>query len=138
MPAPLSSDSYAELVAAISDQDAVAIKSLLASGEFILINVQSPEDEDDEDAIGALTAELEDQEVLVVFSSEEHAGIFVTAQSDMFDEDEEVQGFMVEGDLLMDYLPEEFGLLLNPESDDVQLIPADLADELRDEDEAAE
>lgn len=132
MATPLSADLYADLVAAIENQDADTIKRLLADGEFILINVQGPEDDDeDEESIGALTADLEDMQVLVVFSSEEHAGTFVSEMTDMFDPNEEVQGFMVEGDMLLDYLPDEFGMLINPETDDALIVTAALADELR-------
>lgn len=140
MAEPLTADLYADLVAAIENQNAESIKQLLANAEFILINVQGPEDDDEDDeSIGALTADLEDMQVLVVFSSEEHAGTFVSEMTDMFDPEEEVQGFMVEGDMLLDYLPEEFGMLINPETDDALIMTAALADELRPpEEEAAE
>src|SRR6056297_2474756 len=130
MTAPLSDAQYADLVTAIDDQNAGKIRKILLGGEFILISVHDPEDPDDEEGVGALTADLDGEEVLVVFSSEEQAGAFVGEMTDMFDENEEVQGFMVEGDALLEYLPEDFGMLLNPETDDVQLITPSLATEV--------
>ncbi|QDV65753.1 MULTISPECIES: SseB family protein [Crateriforma] len=131
MVAPLSDDAYADFVAAIADSDVQRIQSILSGTEFILISVEDPDEPEDSEEIGALTAELEDQDVLVVFSSESHAEQFVNAQADVFEDIEEVQGFTVGGELLMDYLPDDYGILINPETDDVQLIDADIADQMR-------
>ena len=130
MPEPLSDDLYADLITAINDQNASSLRKILLGGEFILISVRDPDDPEDEEGIGALTADLDGEEVLVVFSSEQHAGAFVGEMTDMFDESEEVQGFMVEGDALLEYLPEDFGMLLNPESEQVQFITRGLAGEV--------
>ena len=86
-------------------------------------------EEDDDGNIGAITAEIGDIEVLVVFSSEQAAGHFVHESGDLFQEDEEVDGIVVEGDSLLDYLPEGFGILLDPESDGAIVIePAFIAE----------
>ncbi len=117
-----------DLDAAIADRDAVRIRNLLLKLDFVLINIDDEEETDsDEESMGALTAEIEDCDVLVAFTSEENAGEFVGAMGDLFTEDDEVQGFVVDGETLFEFLPEGFGLLLNPETDYKQMIDPDLA-----------
>jgi len=110
---------------AIEAKDAAALRALILASDFILINV--PGEDDDEEGMGALTADIDDTPVLVAFSTEDHAGTFVGAMSDMFDEVDEVHGFLVEGDALLEYLPEDYGLLIDPETDDIQLIGVEIA-----------
>lgn len=117
------------LSAAIEDRDAPKLRQLILNGEFILINIQSEED-DEEDAMGALTAEIDDLPVLVAFTSERHAGAFVGAMGDLFEDSDEVQGFVVEGDALLEYLPDDYGLLVNPETESALVIDATLAAEV--------
>ena len=119
----------ADFAAAIEARDGSRLRELVLAGEFILINVQT-DDDDEEEGVGALTADLDDQPVLVAFTSEAHAGTFVGAMSELFEESDEVQGFLVEGDALLEYLPDEYGLLLNPETDDPQLIDAALSQQM--------
>ncbi|TWU45197.1 hypothetical protein Q31b_03680 [Novipirellula aureliae] len=116
------------LDAAIADRNASRIRSLLLELQFVLINIE--DDEEDEESMGALTAEINEEEVLVAFTSEENAGIFVEEMSDLFTELDEVQGFVVDGETLLDYLPEDFGLLLDPETEDALTIDAALVGEI--------
>ncbi len=122
MAAPHNVQAYSD---AVEDRNADAIRQLILASEFILLNIQGEDDE--EEGMGALTADIEDMPVLVAFSSEENAATFVGAVSEMFEDEEEVQGFLVEGDSLLDYLPEDYGLLMDPETDDVVLIPVDIS-----------
>lgn len=106
-------------------RDAAAIRKLILSSEFVLISIEEEESEGDdseEGSYGALTAEIEDFEALVVFTSEKIAGEFVNSQEDLFGEGEEVEGIVVEGDALLEYLPEGFGMLIDPEFDDACVI----------------
>ena len=119
------------LSAAVEARDAAKLRELILDGEFILINIQSDEeDDDDEEAMGALTAEIDELPALVTFTSERHAGAFVGAMGDLFEDSEEVQGFLVDGDALLEYLPEDYGLLVNPETDSALVIDATLAAEV--------
>ncbi len=106
---------------AVSERDSKQLHSLLTKGEYILLSTTKSEQDDDEN-IGAVTAEIGDIEVLVVFSSEESAGHFVHESGDLFEDDEEVDGVVVEGGALLDYLPDGFGILLDPESDEALVI----------------
>lgn len=122
------SDSPSPIHDAITDRDAGQLRALILGGEFVLLSTTKCE-EDEDGNIGAITAEIEDIEVLVVFSSEQTAGHFVHESGDLFQEDEEVDGILVEGDALLDYLPEGYGILLDPESDSAIVIePALIAE----------
>lgn len=112
----------AKMSAAIDDRDAKHLFQLILDQQFVLISINEDEDEDDADAMGAITAEVEDYEVLVAFTSESLAEEFINVMGDMFGENDQVQGFIVEGDALLEYLPENYGLLLNPETDHTALV----------------
>jgi len=116
------------LDAAIADRNASKIRSLLLELQFVLINIE--DEDEDEESMGALTAEINEEEVLVAFTSEENAGIFVEEMSDLFTELDEVQGFVVDGETLLDYLPDDFGLLLDPETEHALTIDAALVSDI--------
>ena len=122
------SDADAALIAAINERDASQLRSLMLAREFVMISISG--DEDDNDSVGALKAELGDFEVLVVFTSEQNAGVFVREMGELFENEEEVDGVVVEGDAVLEYLPEGFGMLLNPEIESASLIDPMLAAEI--------
>lgn len=113
---------------AITERDATALRSLIHGSEFVLISVSDGEEEQED--MGALTAELGDFDVLVAFSSEANAGDFVGGMGELFEEDEEVEGVVVEGDAMLEYLPKGYGVLLDPETDGACVIEPKLAAEL--------
>ena len=110
-----------ELLTAINDRDAASVRKHVRQSEFILVDVSDEESEDDSD-VGALTASIDDFDVLVVFTSEEAAGQFVEAMPEMFEDQDDITGHVVEGEALLEYLPDNFGLLVNPESDEAQVV----------------
>ena len=115
-------------------RDAGLLRRAILAGEFVLINV-SQDEEDDEEGQGALTAEIDGFEALVMFTSEELAGEFVNGQEDLFGEDEQVEGIVVEGVALLDYLPEGYGVLVDPEFEQASVLdPALVAEVLGAED----
>ena len=121
-------DAKNEISDAVAERDAAKLRSLILTAEFVLLSV-ADEDEDDEN-VGALTAELEDFDVLVAFSSEKNAGDFVNEMSELFEDDEEVEGVVVEGEAMLEYLPEGFGLLIDPETEAACIVEPTLAAEL--------
>lgn len=133
MSKPFNTNQYDKFITAIADHDVAGLRALILLGEFILISIHDEEDEndDDDDSVGALTADLDGEEVLVVFTADEHAASFVNGMTDMFEESEEVQGFMVDGESLLEYLPKNFGMLVNPETEEAQIIVPSLATDLR-------
>ncbi len=122
-----SSDSLHD---AILERDAKRISELILAAEFVLLNTVVGEDEDDSN-VGAMTAEIEDMEVLVVFSEENSAGEFVRENGDLFEEDEEVEGVVVEGAALLDYLPDDYGILLDPKGEEALVLDASLIAEIK-------
>ncbi|TWU56434.1 hypothetical protein Poly51_23440 [Rubripirellula tenax] len=120
-------------------RDAEAIRKLILAGEFVLISVEEEDegnDDGEEGSYGALTAEIDGFEALVVFTSEKIAGEFVNQQADLFGEGEEVEGIVVEGDALLEYLPEGFGMLVDPEFDDACVVDPALVIEVLGDDSA--
>ena len=66
----------------------------------------------------------------MAFTTKESAVAFVTDQPDLFGDEESVDGVTVEGSMLLESLPEKFGLLLDPESEIASIIDPSLADEV--------
>lgn len=111
---------------AIVDRDPAAIRAEMSGAEFVLISMSDAESEEGEES-GALTAEIDGHDALVVFTSEELAAKFVKDQADLFEADEEVEGLVVEGDALLEYLPDGFGMLFDPEVEEAAMIDPELA-----------
>lgn len=119
-----------DLMTAIIDRDAATIRQHVLGREFILINISDEEDDEEEDQMGALTAEIDNFDVLVVFTSEETAGHFVESMGEMFEDQDDITGFVVEGQALLEYLPDHFGLLINAESENAQVVDPLLVSEV--------
>lgn len=115
----------------IADRDARSLARQLALASFVLIHIQESGDSDDE--LGALTADVNDEPYLVAFTSQRHATAFVDHRRDLFAGDDEVGGFVVDGEVVLDYLGEAYGLLVNPEGEDGCLIDRLLIEEVLDE-----
>ncbi len=110
----------------LAEGDAAKIRSQMNGMEFVLISMSDGEEEDDEDG-GALTAEIDGCDALVIFTNEPFAGKFVEEQSDLFEDVEEVEGLVVEGEALLEYLPEGFGMLFDPEVAEGVMVDPELA-----------
>lgn len=121
---------HAKFHDAVSERDPIQLRSLIVTNEFVLLSTTKSE-EDENENVGALTAEIGEIEVLVVFSSEEAAGHFVDQSGDLFEEDEEVDGIVVEGAALLDYLPDGFGILLDAESDEAIVVEPSLMHQVK-------
>jgi hypothetical protein len=115
------SDTNANLHDAITEGNVPELHTKILASEFVLLSTSQSEDSEDEN-IGALTAEIEDFEVLVAFTSEENAGNFVQEMGELFAEDESVDGILVEGAAMLEYLPEGYGLLLDPELENASIM----------------
>ena len=125
----MSTDSPTELITAINDRDATKLVALMQKAEFIMIRVG--EEEEDDGSLGALTADVEDFDVLVTFTNQENGSRFISTMGDIFEEGEEVEGFFVDGSALLEYLPEDFGLLIDPENPTTTIIDPTLMKEVR-------
>jgi len=116
---------------AVADRDVSAISELVSEMQFLLIHVADSNDPEDE--LGALTAEIEDQPCLVAFTSEENASAFVQQHPDVFSEGEEVSGMLVDGATMLDYLGDDYGLLIDPETESGAFVDRELVGDLLDE-----
>jgi hypothetical protein len=115
------SDSPSPLQDAVLEGDARLLRQLLLTSEFVLLSTAQSEEDPDLN-VGAITAEIEDIEVLIAFTSEKTAGEFVQESGDLFASDESVDGVVVDGEALLEYLPDGFGILMDPESDSAIVI----------------
>lgn len=118
------------LVDAIADRNVSQIRTLISEADFFVISVSEHEQEEEEVEIAAMTAEIGEFEALVAFTTEDSIGNFVNQRGDLFAEQERIDGVMVEGAMLLEYLPEGFGLLIDPESESATIIDPALAEEV--------
>ena len=117
-----SGDMFAELTAAISQEDAGAVQSWFLNREFYLLVLAS---EEDEEAYSALIVEGEDFPAVVVFLDEERANAFSKTIAEQLD-GEVVELLAVDGATLLDPLNFEIGIVLNPEEEDMILVHPEL------------
>ena len=119
------SDPTPNVHEAITNGDVPEIHSKILASEFILLST-SKAGESEEENIGALTAEVEDIEVLIAFTSEDNAKAFVNEMDNLFAEDESVDGILVNGSAMLEYMPDGYGLLLDPELKPCSLMKPDV------------
>lgn len=118
----MSDDS--SLIDAISARDATQIRDHLIAMDFYVLSIAAV---DDEEQVAAMTAEVGEFEALVAFTTEDSAANFVTLRPELFGDDEGVDGVAVEGSHLLESLPEGFGLLVDPGTDETGIIDPELA-----------
>ena len=121
-PEPLES----KLAGAIEQRDAVLVRQLFETAEFVLLTMSDEEDGDDEEGANVFSTDLDGMDLLVAFTNEQAAGDFVHSMEDIYEEGDEIEGYVLDGDALLQYMPPEHGLYLNPESDDSLVIDHDL------------
>lgn len=121
----MSDSIETELAGAIEKRDAVLVRQLMDKCEFVLLTMSDEEDDDDEGA-NVFSTDLDGMELLVAFTNEQAAGDFVHSMEEIYEEGDEIEGYVLDGHALLDYMPPEHGLYLNPESDDSLVIDHDL------------
>jgi hypothetical protein len=104
------------LVEAIDADDKAAVLEWIQGEQFTLVSLGT-----EDDSLSAMIVETDEFPALIAFLSSEHAEQFVDSIADQIEEDE-VDLFEVSGADLLAPLSEEFGLLINPESDDPVMI----------------
>lgn len=103
---------------AVQRKDVAQLTRQIIDHRFLLIHLDDESgDPVDDEILGALTAEYQGLDYLVAFSSQVCASEFVDRRSDLFDSETEVSGFWVDGSTMLDYLDDELGLLIDPDSD---------------------
>lgn len=98
--------------------DAAVAESIIRSGQFILlqqIDTESGEVEEDEEGnFSVVLAEVDEDVAVVCFTNGEAVGRFTQEIAGDIPEGHELPTVMLEGDDLLDGLPEDCGLLVNP------------------------
>lgn len=107
------------LIQAINNDDHAAVDQWIRSERFTLVALAS--EDGDEDALSALVVETEEFPAVVAFMDTDAAQLFVDSIADQI-EGESVDLFEVDGESLLRPMSEEFGLLINPESDEAVMI----------------
>ena len=133
---------FSVLAEAMSEGDKQAIDRWIRNEQFTLVALAEEDGESEEEgALSALVVETEEFPAVVAFMSSEDAQRFVDSIADKI-EGESVNLFEVDGDALLQPMSEDFGLLINPESDDAIMIeprllrPDDESEDLEDESDA--
>jgi hypothetical protein len=102
------------LAAAVDERDIKRLTEFFRKGEFFMIELG---EESDDDGRAMLTAEVDEFEALVAFTTLENTEHFTSEMTELFDESEDVSGLTVDGTGLLAHIPEGFGLLIDPETD---------------------
>ncbi len=107
--------------------DATVAENIIRSGEFIVfqqIDVESGEvEEDGEGNFSVVLAEVDEELAVVCFSNQEAADQFAIEIGEDLPEGTELPAVMMGGDMLIDGLPEDCGLLVNPGTDNESFFP---------------
>ncbi|WP_182867356.1 SseB family protein [Rhodopirellula sp. JC639] len=114
-----------QLATAIEQRDAVLVRQLFGAAEFVLLTM-SDEEDDDEEGANVFSTDLDGMHLVVAFTSEQTAGDFVHSMEEYYEEGDEIEGYVLDGDALLQYMPPEHGLFLNPESEQSLVIDHDL------------
>lgn len=107
--------------------DAGVAESIIRSGEFIVfqqIDVESGEvEQDDEDNFSVVLAEVDEELAVVCFSTQDAADNFAKEIAEELPEGRELPAVLMDGNMLLDGLPEDCGLLVNPGTDNESYFP---------------
>lgn len=118
----MADDTRADLGGLIADaadeQDAETASSIIRGGEFIVLQQIDPEsgesEEIDDGDISVVLAEWEDETAVVCFSKMQFATDFTQEISGEIPEGHDLPTIILDGISLLEGLPEDCGLLLNP------------------------
>jgi hypothetical protein len=118
----IDKENESSFLAALANDDQAEIIRLFPDQEFILLEAEAEPDDASSDSEGeekvtAMIAEVEDYSALILFTSAEMVDMFAE-HTDLFEDEEGIPSFVLNGRQLMDMLPADTGLLFNPESDE--------------------
>lgn len=116
-----------QILSAIEAENIDLVESAIRGGEFILFQQVDPEsgevEEDAEGNFSVVIAELEEHSAVVCFTDPDIATNFVNEVVDDLPVGQSLPSVILDGDVLLDGLPEDCGLLLNPTSDEECFFP---------------
>ncbi|GIW96763.1 MAG: hypothetical protein KatS3mg111_0096 [Pirellulaceae bacterium] len=130
------------LDAAREEDFETAEKILRSSMLYVLNQIDEDADVEFDDEEGGefnlVIAESDDEVALICFTSPDHVENFLDSISEELPEDYEIPVIAMSGSMLLDGLPEDFGLLVNPNTDLECFFPAGIWQEASVEDGSEE
>ena len=131
-PAPTAAEpqfnTFEELIQAIDDGNASDIATFFHQRDVIL--AENPEESGD-GGRAAMIAEVDGFAAVVAFTSTDHARTFAEEVPEVLDEEGGLRTFEVSGADFLLGLDDEFGVMLNPESEDNIVLPPDLVQKVK-------
>lgn len=115
------------LCEAVTQGDPVTIAQLIYKQDFTLIEESSS----GPGGKSPLTVDVDGAPALVAFTSGDNAGRFAGRVPELLGADGTLPAFVVGGADFLKHLPDGFGVLLNPESNECVVIPPALADRVK-------
>lgn len=107
--------------------DAAVAENIIRSGEFIIfqqIDLESGEiEEDDEGNFSVVLAEVDEELAVVCFSSQDAADNFAKDIGSELPDGRQLPAVLMDGNMLIDGLPEDCGLLVNPGTENESYFP---------------
>lgn len=107
---------------AAESNDATVAASIIRSGDFIVFQqidaenseVEEGEIEKDADSFSVVLAEIDDETAVVCFSNQDSASNFANELAQDIPPGRELPAIVLDGNTLLDGLPQDCGLLVNP------------------------
>lgn len=109
------------IATAAESNDIAVASSIIREGEFIVFQQLDPEsgeiELDEQGNFSVVLAEIDEETAVVCFTDEAAAQLFASEIADEVPEGHDLPAVMLDGNSLLDGLPEDCGLLINPGSE---------------------
>ncbi len=106
------------LVLALEEGEIAAVDIIIRKHDFLVLQQFDPDtgevDENDDGSFNVVLVEVEEESAVVAFTKEKFASEFLADVEDELPDAENYPAIMLDGNTLLDGLPEECGLLINP------------------------
>lgn len=103
----------------------------LSERDFTL--VREGETTSEEGGYASLVMEVDDRPAVLAFTSLKYANLFAGEQPELFDDAQNIQGFVVEGRIVVQETPADVAILIDAGSDDERYLSPELLDRIREE-----
>ncbi len=112
-------DTVGEAIATAVENDAMdEVEQLIRSNSFVVLQQFDPEtgdvDENDDGSFNVILVEIDEDPAVVAFTQEKYASEFLSEVEDEIPEAEHYPAIVLDGNTLLDGLPSDCGLLINP------------------------
>ncbi|MCC9603860.1 SseB family protein [Stieleria sp. JC731] len=115
-----------QFAGAVEDRDAILMRQMMGQAEFVLLAVTDDDDDDDDGAANVFSTELNGMDLLVAFTSDDAARNFIELRKEQYEDEDEIGGYILGGETLLEYMPPDHGLYLNPDTDSPLVVDLDL------------